>query len=186
MSPGFMPRPSLSDPGHRRGPSMAAVSPGFMPRPSLSDRRGGCGGVRVDCVAGVHAPAFVERGWLAPARPVPKVSPGFMPRPSLSGPEAPRRGEGQSDVSPGFMPRPSLSAESRPLHTWRLTHVSPGFMPRPSLSDDRTRSGVGGGTLVMFAVGSSIRGPSAIAHRHTALIRYSTRIAVGCLSVHSA
>ena len=61
MSPGFMPRPSLSgqiDPGLVI-PELL-VSPGFMPRPSLSvDARGVPAGVR-------------------------PVSPGFMPRPSLS------------------------------------------------------------------------------------------------------
>ena len=62
MSPGFMPRPSLSDgPGVCPDPS-AAVSPGFMPRPSLSGTLLESGEDRLHAsVAGVHAPAFVER-----------------------------------------------------------------------------------------------------------------------------
>ena len=82
MSPGLMPRPSLSEErpgGSRRGG--VSVSPGLMPRPSLSAEGG---------VAG---------------QPFEQVSPGLMPRPSLSGggglgPVATRRG-----VSPGLMPR---------------------------------------------------------------------------------
>ena len=39
------------------------------------------------CVAGVHAPAFVERPGSGAWRPYRDgVSPGFTPRPSLSGP----------------------------------------------------------------------------------------------------
>ena len=62
VSPGLMPRPSLSGEHSRvnsRGDGQ--VSPGLMPRPSLSERVGCVGqGARV-------------------------VSPGLMPRPSLSG-----------------------------------------------------------------------------------------------------
>ena len=66
------------------------VSPGFTPRPSLSGvmRRGSAvqrhAGSRV---AGVHAPAFVERSRLRNADTIfgeLSVSPGFTPRPSLS------------------------------------------------------------------------------------------------------
>ena len=35
-------------------------------------------------VAGVHAPAFVERRSSGPIRAAGRVSPGFTPRPSLS------------------------------------------------------------------------------------------------------
>ena len=62
VSPGFRPRPSLSADCARRRGGRGLVSPGFRPRPSLSvvqfavlqvsARRG---------VAGVQAPAFVER-----------------------------------------------------------------------------------------------------------------------------
>ena len=137
VSPGFTPRPSLSavEVG-RDEPGVHQVSPGFTPRPSLSvPVRAGSGGVE-SRVAGVHAPAFVERsrdtagcpgttvrvaGVHAPAfverspppatAPTPAaVSPGFTPRPSLSGrPHRPRRAGGPG-VSPGFTPRPSLSA----------------------------------------------------------------------------
>ena len=87
MSPGLMPRPSLSEaqqertaqPGWRvspgvdapafverslstrRGPGPLRVSPGLMPRPSLSERRHCRGAPPTDRVAGVDAPAFVER-----------------------------------------------------------------------------------------------------------------------------
>ena len=61
------------------------MSPGFTPRPSLSERRIRPGDSARGSVAGVHAPAFVERATrprnsTASAR----VSPGFTPRPSLS------------------------------------------------------------------------------------------------------
>ena len=63
------------------------VSPGFTPRPSLSavaaDRAVNHAGERV---AGVHAPAFVERpNWRRVVGGDVRVSPGFTPRPSLSG-----------------------------------------------------------------------------------------------------
>ena len=66
VSPGFTPRPSLSVLllEHRVGGLL--VSPGFTPRPSLSvavTDEGDCG--EQSCVAGVHAPAFVERVHLA-------------------------------------------------------------------------------------------------------------------------
>ena len=61
VSPGFMPRPSLSEHLQHLTAPTAPVSPGFMPRPSLSvDKTGETVLTEVD------------------------VSPGFMPRPSLS------------------------------------------------------------------------------------------------------
>ena len=67
----FTPRPSLSAGGvmeceHRR----TGVSPGFTPRPSLSGlcpRRSPRSFIRV---AGVHAPAFVERAGTGPVSPI--------------------------------------------------------------------------------------------------------------------
>ena len=63
VSPGFTPRPSLS--GVEWSPprvSLVGVSPGFTPRPSLSAvARGRVPSLRPGGVAGVHAPAFVER-----------------------------------------------------------------------------------------------------------------------------
>ena len=56
VSPGFMPRPSLSAHTHTQ------VSPGFMPRPSLSVDASFGSRHCLPCVAGVYAPAFVERG----------------------------------------------------------------------------------------------------------------------------
>ena len=60
-------------------------------------------------VAGVGAPAFVERSGRRPcASSSKRVSPGWEPRPSLSG--AGRHGmRRRSQVSPGWEPRPSLS-----------------------------------------------------------------------------
>ena len=87
------------------------MSPGLMPRPSLSDRdekqsRGPPGG----SVAGVDAPAFVERPEKSfPLRARFGVSPGLMPRPSLSDWDRRSNGVVPGGVSPGLMPRPSLS-----------------------------------------------------------------------------
>ena len=161
MSPGFTPRPSLSDGGELRLQHLPRVSPGFTPRPSLSagEHRPADAADSAAGVAGVHAPAFVER---APfQRPAtgrsPEVSPGFTPRPSLSGGD---RGSDSAGVgvSPGFTPRPSLSAGDDAVRfrrgpgvagvhapafverrcastpTRALVVVSPGFTPRPSLS----------------------------------------------------
>ena len=64
VSPGFIPRPSLSVKRSGLCRSHAVVSPGFIPRPSLSvmhEREHAGLGVGV---AGVHPPAFVER-WLS-------------------------------------------------------------------------------------------------------------------------
>ena len=62
VSPGFTPRPSLSEEQAAAGPWAPPVSPGFTPRPSLSGSDHPRGGGRRPGVAGVHAPAFVERG----------------------------------------------------------------------------------------------------------------------------
>ncbi len=110
VSPGFTPRPSLSE---RDWPEIvlhARVSPGFTPRPSLS----GADRLRVPDerpgVAGVHAPAFVERASGATNRQhARQVSPGFTPRPSLSAVQGAGVCPSGHRVSPGFTPRPSLS-----------------------------------------------------------------------------
>ena len=140
-------------------PSLPEVSPGFTPRPSLSDLPlggvhdggGGVAGVhtsafversgpRTSCcarwgVAGVHTSAFVERRWTRRWRGRGRrVSPGFTPRPSLSAGCRPRV-RATFGVSPGFTPRPSLSASLPICRITALRHVSPGFTPRPSLSD---------------------------------------------------
>ena len=148
--------------GHSRA-SMKRVSPEFMLRPSLSE--GNCDSVVIHLggsVAGVYAPAFVER--IRPSRKAFRsarhVSPEFMLRPSLSaalswagscmaggvaGVYAPAfverrlprqlRNSRRGRVSPEFMLRPSLS-ERRPriLHPSGVDRVSPEFMLRPSLS----------------------------------------------------
>ena len=70
-----------------------ALSPGFTPRPLLSatpapDRLDAGG----DAVAGVYAPAFVERDRrVLRGRIQAVLSPGFTPRPLLSG-DQPRAG----------------------------------------------------------------------------------------------
>ena len=161
VSPGFTPRPSLSDgrSAAERDPD-GLVSPGFTPRPSLSALKPPEGPVVAVGVAGVHAPAFVERGSAAPTTcehggGVAGVhAPAFVERGStapgaascsarVAGVHAPafvERFTGTTDtcrhrrrVSPGFTPRPSLSVDvdERFPHRQR---VSPGFTPRPSLS----------------------------------------------------
>ena len=91
---------------------MSIVSPGFTPRPSLSEPGGRGFGRDTGRVAGVHAPAFVERRRSPAARQAGiRVSPGFTPRPSLSGGRSRGRCRGDWRVSPGFTPRPSLSAD---------------------------------------------------------------------------
>ena len=64
VSPEFMLRPSLSGRGaHELQSADRDVSPEFMLRPSLSGLRVGIASVSAMevCVAGVYAPAFVER-----------------------------------------------------------------------------------------------------------------------------
>ena len=89
-----------------------SVSPGFTPRPWLSDDRRAS--LRLDsifpCVAGVYAPALVER--------IQRVEPGT----------------GHRNVSPGFTPRPWLSDDRRQRLLAEDQEVSPGFTPRPWLS----------------------------------------------------
>ena len=84
-------------------------------------------------VAGVSAPAFVERSEPGghQQRGV-RVSPGSRPRPSLSD-HVVDLIRVHREVSPGSRPRPSLSVVflRRPVPRWR---VSPGSRPRPSLS----------------------------------------------------
>ena len=61
VSPGFTPRPSLSGLVLVRQIGRAQVSPGFTPRPSLSGPCAAAWPRLPTRVAGVHAPAFVER-----------------------------------------------------------------------------------------------------------------------------
>ena len=135
MSPGLMPRPSLSVGDLEASPQDAdEVSPGLMPRPSLS------GGHRRPLrrrlrarVAGVDAPAFVER------RPRRESVHGSSRVAGVDAPAFVERGDGRCDpasldVSPGLMPRPSLSVEDDHRGVLSEGDVSPGLMPRPSLS----------------------------------------------------
>ena len=111
VSPGFTSRPSLS--GGDRVPVVqpADVSPGFTSRPSLSAAGGEEAGVEEPGVAGIHVPAFVERGWKPATGSCRCASvagihvPAFVERTPRS-PRASPRGR----VSPGFTSRPSLSA----------------------------------------------------------------------------
>ena len=63
VSPGLMPRPSLSAATNHHARSGAVVSPGLMPRPSLSAGHTShvIHAYSLAGVAGVDAPAFVER-----------------------------------------------------------------------------------------------------------------------------
>ena len=61
VSPGLQPRPSLSDVRMRMPAVMSPVSPGLQPRPSLSAASHGCLRSRRLGVAGVTAPALIER-----------------------------------------------------------------------------------------------------------------------------
>ena len=86
VSPGFTPRPSLSGRGRGgRADPGELVSPGFTPRPSLSVPRLECERRSGARVAGVHAPAFVERSsrrpWARSPRSVAGVhAPAFVER----------------------------------------------------------------------------------------------------------
>ena len=86
-------------------------------------------------VAGVHAPAFVERiGGAGRPSPLPRGSPGFTPRPSLRTRIRPATSSPTGWVA-GVHARPSLSVAppaGDPLR--RVEQGSPGFTPRPSLS----------------------------------------------------
>ena len=61
VSPGFTPRPWLSDPSLDAWKPDARVSPGFTPRPWLSDEGLVFSERLVKRVAGVYAPTLVER-----------------------------------------------------------------------------------------------------------------------------
>ena len=63
MSPGSRPRPSLSDEGRAVQVASFHVSPGSRPRPSLSEDAEAPARDPVARVAGVSAPAFVERAY---------------------------------------------------------------------------------------------------------------------------
>ena len=138
VSPGFTPRPSLSASSPFGGWRTPRVSPGFTPRPSLSEVRLGRVRARHAGVAGVHAPAFVER-----------IPPDWA-------------GSGLDRVSPGFTPRPSLSAGRRGFESGGV-HVSPGFTPRPSLSEEAARAMVEAawGVAGVHAPAFVERGPTA-------------------------
>ena len=156
MSPGFAPWPSLSEPGagrlHVVVAGVAGVrAPAFVERPTAV-----ASGHDIPSVAGVRAPAFVERqvGHVH-MLPHDRVSPGFAPRPSLSGP---RLGGNlvAVQVSPGFAPRPSLSATCTDGIT-PIGGVSPGFAPRPSLSAQAQREDLPGGRRV-----AGVRAPAFV------------------------
>ena len=101
---------SLSEPRLRCARGCGRVSPGFEPRPSLSDGQRyqhRCNAALGGRVAGVRTPAFVERtrnGGRSRASVAGVRTPAFV--------EAPARPRRLHRVSPGFEPRPSLSDES--------------------------------------------------------------------------
>ena len=70
VSPGFTPRPSFERERKTSWSSNSGtVSPGFTPRPSLSDQGRADDGRGLPGIAGVHAPAFVERPSSTPGSP---------------------------------------------------------------------------------------------------------------------
>ena len=96
----------------------ACVSPGSRPRPSLSGQRR-CGlyvFAHDQCVAGVSAPAFVERLLenVVTVQPANQVSPGSRPRPSLSGLPIPGHRPPRWQVSPGSRAPAFVERGSRP------------------------------------------------------------------------
>ena len=135
VSLGFRPRPSLSV-GIREIPVNCHewVSLGFRPRPSLSVDDALPPGGFDRGVAGVSAPAFVERRRQQTRRPgSPRVAgvsaPAFVERDGQA--IVPINHEA---VSLGFRPRPSLSGLHGAGVDPRCVAVSLGFRPRPSLS----------------------------------------------------
>ena len=69
MSPGFTSRPSLSAQPVGVLDQDAGVSPGFTSRPSLSVLDTTFYDQGASGVAGIHVPAFVERGWTGEGLP---------------------------------------------------------------------------------------------------------------------
>ena len=145
VSPEFMLRPSLSAGGDgRRRHYRGGVSPEFMLRPSLSAlAHAVIRSTLVQRVAGVYAPAFVERhhraGWQLDAERG-KVSPEFMLRPSLSG-----QGEGVDDrragrvagvYAPAFVERRTRTVHSCTGRSGVAGVYAPAFVERAS----RTRA----------------------------------------------
>ena len=118
VSPGSRPRPSLSVPWRRLAARRCdSVSPGSRPRPSLSGLRPGPSESGVPRVAGVSAPAFVER-----CRPAKQLVAAIAGVAGVSAPAFVERANVgdivtiDSEVSPGSRPRPSLSAVPRRHH----------------------------------------------------------------------
>ena len=138
MSPGFTPRPSLSGQCERIVGRACVRRVAGVHAPAFVERGrppASCG--RTRSVAGVHAPAFVERRWSrGTGRRCSRVAgvhaPAFVERSPASTRTGSRRG-----VSPGFTPRPSLSGHGTRLRKSHRPPVSPGFTPRPSLSDQQ-------------------------------------------------
>ena len=131
VSPEFMLRPSLSGDGagrrrHKAGRVAGVYAPAFVERPPRWRRTG----ARSAGVAGVYAPAFVER---APgkrrtqiARRVAGVyAPAFVERDTAAVTPAARR----TRVSPEFMLRPSLSAETAAAAVVRHRSVAGVYAP---------------------------------------------------------
>ena len=98
---------------------------------------------RISSVAGVDAPAFVERLWKLQTYSglVSGVAgvdaPAFVERTETAIPGVARGAYPRASVSPGLMPRPSLSGPGAPWYAGG-DQVSPGLMPRPSLSEHST------------------------------------------------
>ena len=112
------------------------MSLGFTPRPSLSDRGKIRARAGIPGVAGVYAPAFVERRkCFDNCKGKHNVSLGFTPRPSLSAFHRAPDHTSAPVVSLGFTPRPSLSGPSfdgqRQGDTGVAGVYAPAFVERP-------------------------------------------------------
>ena len=137
VSPEFMLRPSLSVRGVRYGARNLRVSSEFMLRPSLSDGPHGAARSHPPRVAGVYAPAFVERGHVSTRPTYRCVSPAFMLRPSLSASIiATRRTRKLSGVAgvyaPAFVERLSVTPSGSLTSTGVAGVYAPAFVERTS------------------------------------------------------
>ena len=153
VSPEFMLRPSLSGPVCTARELAMGVSPEFMLRPSLSvaSPLRGSAGLRAG-VAGVYAPAFVERASAGGSSVrTGAVSPEFMLRPSLSVARQHRAPPSNVYVrcvagvyAPAFVERP----RSYVVRSWRVGSsvagvYAPAFVERSQVVGHVERDGVG-------------------------------------------
>ena len=141
-----MPRPSLSVLRTRLGKKSSGGVAG-VDAPAFVERRfallSDC--FRLACVAGVDAPAFVERR-ARPVTPVPPddVSPGLMPRPSLSAPAVSFPDRANASVAgvdaPAFVERPTTPRKATASAASVAGVDAPAFVERPTTPRKATAS----------------------------------------------